>query len=68
MCLAAVQNLLDRDVIQDSYQPANMILVRVSCDQEIQACDSMAAQIGLDSRPGVLCATVDEDVLSGELE
>ena len=28
----------------------------------------MAAQIGLDSWPGVLCAAVDEHVLSVELE
>ena len=37
MCLAAVQNLLDRDVIQDSYQPADVVFVRMAGDQEIQA-------------------------------
>jgi hypothetical protein len=49
-------------------EPADVVLVRVSCDQEIQNRNSVAAQIGLDSWPHVLCAAVDEHVLSSELE
>ena len=37
MHLAAVQDLLDRDVIQDGYQPADVVFVRVCGDQEVQA-------------------------------
>ena len=67
MHLAAVQDLLHRNVIQDSNQASNVILVRMRGHQEIQAGDALVSQVGFDSRSGVLCAAVDEQVLAVEL-
>lgn len=68
MRLAAVQDLLYGKVIQDGCQPADMILVRVGGDNEIEACGPVVSQVGFHHAAHFLGAAIYEDILSIELQ